>query len=160
MISMVQIGCVYLCRSISNYTCIWFCLLLYLYLHLYTEYFSLPKTVSFWQALPQRTPVLHSLFPANVRPGFPYTDGFLDFVPLKVLQDFRIQLATRQDMFLQKAPAFGWKVDVHEVPRCNKTTPERSVDTLAVMFVSRMKIQAYQRHGLTYCWWAKKAAPV
>ena len=27
--------------------------------------------------------------------GFPYTDGFLDFVPLKVLQDFRILLATR-----------------------------------------------------------------
>lgn len=27
--------------------------------------------------------------------GFPYSDGFLDFVPLKALQDFRIHLATR-----------------------------------------------------------------
>lgn len=93
----------------------------YIYTSIYTpNTFLCPKLFSFWQALPQRTPVLHSLFPANFRPGFPYTDGFLDFVPLKVLQDFRILLATRQDMFLPKALAFGWIVDVHEVPAVMK----------------------------------------
>lgn len=41
--------------------------------------------------------VVVALATSTIAAGFPYTDGFLDFLPLQVVQDFRILLATRRE---------------------------------------------------------------